>query len=421
MRRGGPLRQACRLVFGAAALAGCAPIPPPSVLSDVERARVAPQVTEARDGAEAAMAKAESLRQRANEALAAGDYAGAQLLGEQALVAYEAVAMTARAAKALARAADATAETEASERELAALEATLQQVRADVAALEGRLVSSQLAAAELAQRMGAEPAPALSADAQDAALASELVAARLSCMTAELVRRTHAPSELEPASLDAARKLLAAAGAASAKTASAKPARAKPASAKAASAKAASAKPASAKAASAKAAPADELAVARRAREACLDALDEVRRGLADVKRATGGADALLEALSDAGLEPRRDERGVVVTLRGSFAGDELTAVGRSALEKLAKAAKPFAGTPLVLVVHEPLERTADPAARGEARGRLVSSALAADLGDGAIGATLHAGMATPVVDPQGKHAARNRRVELVFVTRQAI
>ena len=406
MRRGGPLRQACRLVFGAAALAGCAPIPPPSVLSDVERARVAPQVTEARDGAEAAMAKAESLRQRANEALAAGDYAGAQLLGEQALVAYEAVAMTARAAKALARAADATAETEASERELAALEATLQQVRADVAALEGRLVSSQLAAAELAQRMGAEPAPALSADAQDAALASELVAARLSCMTAELVRRTHAPSELEPASLDAARKLLAAAGAASAKTASAKPARAKPASAKAASAKAA---------------PADELAVARRAREACLDALDEVRRGLADVKRATGGADALLEALSDAGLEPRRDERGVVVTLRGSFAGDELTAVGRSALEKLAKAAKPFAGTPLVLVVHEPLERTADPAARGEARGRLVSSALAADLGDGAIGATLHAGMATPVVDPQGKHAARNRRVELVFVTRQAI
>lgn len=379
MRR---VRQACRVLVGAAALAGCAPIPPPSVLSDVERARVSPQVTEAKDGAEAAMAKAESLRQRANEALASGDYAGAQILGEQALVAYEAVAMTARAAKALARAADATAETDAAERELAALEATLQQVRADVAALEGRLLSSQLASAQLAstqpaERAGAEPGLATSSAAKTAALASSQISARMSCMTADLLRRTHAPAESANAKLDVARKLLDASG--------------------------------------------DDLALARRSREACLAALDDVRRGLGDVKHATGGADALLEALSNAGLDPRRDERGVVVTVRGSFAGDALTAVGRSALEKLAKAAKPFAGTPLLLVVHEPLERTVDPAQRGEARGRLVSMALAADLGNDAIGATLHAGMTTPVVDPKGKHAARNQRVELVFVTRQAI
>jgi hypothetical protein len=57
---------------------------------------------------------------------------------------------------------------------------------------------------------------------------------------------------------------------------------------------------------------------------------------------------------------------------------------------------------------------------RDAARGRAVSAALTHAAGEHEVAAQI-AGAAQPVVDPRGKHRARNERVEIVFVTREAL
>jgi len=71
------------------ALASCAPIPPPDVLRAVDKARAAPAVSQAAEAAPAALAHAAELQAEAHRAFERGDLSGAELLGEQALAAYE--------------------------------------------------------------------------------------------------------------------------------------------------------------------------------------------------------------------------------------------------------------------------------------------------------------------------------------------
>jgi hypothetical protein len=157
---------------------------------------------------------------------------------------------------------------------------------------------------------------------------------------------------------------------------------------------------------------------AMRARAACLRALTAVR---SKAPAAAGtGPDALLEALSKAGHgAPRRDDRGVVVTLRHVFAGDGLSAKGRAALSAVAQVAKAHADVPLMLVLHQskPLDDKAEK--RWQDRAGILSQALSS--AGARVGRVEMAGAAAPLVDPRGRHRARNERVELVFVARKPL
>jgi hypothetical protein len=157
------------------------------------------------------------------------------------------------------------------------------------------------------------------------------------------------------------------------------------------------------------AAPIDE---AMRVRASCLSALTMVRRAVAQQAPAGGSADALLEQLSKAGHgQPTRDDRGVVITLRRVFAGTGLSAAGKRALSALAPIAQQHADFPLMVVLHQSQPVAAAAQERWRQRGQAVVSAL------GRAGVPVElAGTAQPVVDPHGRHVARNERVELVFV-----
>jgi len=121
----------------------------------------------------------------------------------------------------------------------------------------------------------------------------------------------------------------------------------------------------------------------------------------------------LLADLSRARVgHPRRDDRGVVVTLR-SFDGDRLAAdeakLVASALDVVARHPQ----FPVMVIVHH---RGSD-ATRWQERGRVVVSTLRDKLGAERVADAVSAGAAAPLVDPKGKYASRNDRIELVFVS----
>src|SRR5262245_4157535 len=70
------------------ALAACASVPPPAVLSQVDAARQGAAAQEAKLYAHGAYARAEKLRDQAHKAWDAGDHTAAQILGERAIAAY---------------------------------------------------------------------------------------------------------------------------------------------------------------------------------------------------------------------------------------------------------------------------------------------------------------------------------------------
>jgi outer membrane protein OmpA-like peptidoglycan-associated protein len=148
-------------------------------------------------------------------------------------------------------------------------------------------------------------------------------------------------------------------------------------------------------------------------RSTCLRELVQVRRPVTQKSPAAGAADALLAELSAASLEPVRDDRGVVVTLRALFDDkSELKTTGTSELDALAKVAKAHPDFPVLVVIHSVKGSSA---ARDTAQLNAVAEALRK------AGAprveTESAGSSAPVVDPERPGAAeRNRRVEIVFV-----
>ena len=128
-----------------------------------------------------------------------------------------------------------------------------------------------------------------------------------------------------------------------------------------------------------------------------------------------GSDKTLLAELSRSGdLFPFRDDRGVVVTLRGLVgAGGKLTQAGSERLRTLGRVAKAHAAFPVLVVLHS---ARVGASARDDAAARTIAQALT-DSGAPKV-ETATVGDAQPVVSRKSKGGkARNARVEIVFVS----
>jgi hypothetical protein len=371
----------------AALLAGCATVPPPDVLAEVDKVRSAPAAAQAQEHAPDAFAQAEKLRDDANAAFEAGDTAAAQILGEQAIAAYHEAVAVARAARAEGERLEAKKGADTAEARLAALEREHGEVASDIAALEKRL--EILGDLELPPASGG--ATGAREKARGEAVASLNAQARLLCAAGELLAASLSAGSAgekkpfaRPSALAEAKKKLGELDALLAATPSA--------------------------------APIDE---AMRARAACLEALTLVRRGGNEQARAPGRGDALLADLARLEVgKTGRDDRGVVLTLRELFDGNALSARGKEAVAKVAAEAGKHPGFPILVVVHQ--AKPGD-AARYKSRGEALASELRQSLGEKRVGAPELAGTHLPLVDPKGAYAERNERVDLVFITPESL
>ncbi len=380
------------LALGAALLqqAACAPVPRPQVMSDVDAVRAGAAAAEGRRYAPDAFAHAEKLRADAEAAFVAGDNAGSQLLGERALAAYAHAQALARVARAEEQSAAARSALAAADGDLAALDADQARVAADADALEQRLRVTR--DAQPIQPSGkANPEREKARVAAARALAAQ---AALLCGAARLL--AGGPSL----------------GAAAAPAAPADP----KVGAQLDEAEGALAKLEAELAAPVAAAPIDG---ATRARAGCLAALTAIRRVGTQAARAPGVSDALLAEISATGkLDPARDDRGIVVTLRGVFGGGAaLTPAGEARLAELGKIAAAHAAFPVEVVVHtdKPLSEREEPAQR--ARAEAAARALLKSAGGAVRALPLVAGNRAPVADPAGPDRGRNARLEIVFIT----
>jgi hypothetical protein len=346
-------------------LLSCAHAPRPAVMSDVDAAAVGAQARQSADLSPQAYAHAQDLKRRAEQAYDGGDTASAQILSENALAAYSHAFVLARLARAEQALTRAKADLGKAKSELSDLDEKQKRVSAEADNLEMRIKVAQDA-------LPLAPNAPASAEREKARLeASRALAsqARLLCIATRL---------LDPKAPDVA--------ADSEKLATLEKTLAQPP----------------------KVTPIDE---ARSLRAACLKHLTLARRPKALAEPASGAADALLAELGKSGeLYPFRDDRGVVVTVRGIFATNgALTAEGEKILEMLGHVAKAHPEFPVMVVVH--FGRNAD----GDKRGKAVADAL------GRAGAAkvemTNVGSNQPVVDPgRPGSAARNDRVEIVFV-----
>ena len=357
----------CRALLAASFALGCAGAPQPRVLSELDRVRASHTVASARGGAPQAFARAEGLRAEAVRLHDNEDPAGAQIVGEQALAAYQRAVTLAGLARAEARTVHAQDELARLEGELARTATAQQTLEADTRALELRL---KVARETLPQPVSGPPAsPDRELARRDAsrALAAQ---ARLLCSAARLL-------EPKRASLDATFQKLG-------EFEAALP--------------------------SAPMAPIDE---ARALRTQCLRELSSTRRARTQANPASAAADRLLSELSDAALVPSRDDRGVVITVHKPFERDDsLTADAMKKLAELASVAKTHPDFPLLVVVHSAGKL---PEARDSAR---LERATAAIKNQGVSNvASANVGPALPGLDPKQPGAAsRNERLEIVFV-----
>ncbi len=353
-------------------LAGCAGgqhVAARSQLDEMNRTRTSAAAKEAEALAPQAFAKAEQARRLALEADAAGDDTGAALQAERAIAAFSHAFALARLARATREEAEATAQ-------LAKVEGDARQLASarEAADREGDDLDKQVKVA----REALAPPPSGPADPQREA--ARLVAARALATQARLLcGAAHLLSPEAPGLVDAEKTLDDLD-----KTLIGAP----------------------------RPAPIDPAA---RARATCLAILSKVRR---ESGGAGGQGDGLLAELSAAaGWDPVRDERGVVVTLRGAFKGTSLVPAAETKLGELGRvaAAHPTFGIQLVVHDAEPpsdKERTLD-------RER-ADACVKALVGGGAAAAKVHAELAgarAPVSDPEDTaRRARNARVEVVFV-----
>jgi len=339
-----------------------------AALDEVERVRTNAAAAEEARLAPEAFAHAEAERDIAQRAHRSGDDGAAALHAERAIAAYQHALVVARLARAATELADAQKSLDDATAQRQAIEVSRAKLDAEAAELETR---AQVARERLL--------PALSATASGDREAARLVAARsmafearLMCGAAHLV----APD---------------AAGLAEAEDAAAKlEARLEK---------------------NVHPAPIDDAA---RARARCLDVLTRSRRSQSGDE---GSADVLLAELSAAGgWDPSRDERGVVLTLRGAFRGVDLTDAAASRVKDLGHVATVHKGFAVQVVVHD----AAPPPPRDESDARRGAAIVSALVAGGADAARVHAELAgsrLPVVDPNdAKMRARNERVEVVFV-----
>jgi outer membrane protein OmpA-like peptidoglycan-associated protein len=349
--------------------AGCASMPRPRVLGEVDAVEKSPAAAESKRLAPQAYAHAELLRRRADQAFDGGERAAAQALGEHALAAYTHAFVLARLTKGEQQRAAARQALAKAERELTRLDEEQKRVSAEADDLELRV---KVARDAIPLTPNAPASVEREAARRDAALALA-GQARLLCLAARLL-----DSKLEglgPASakVDALEQKFAAKNVA---------------------------------------VPIDEAIVVR---SSCLKLLTDARRPAQRSAPAAGQEDALFAELAQVNtLLPFRDDRGIVVTLRGLFGRtDALSPAGTEQLALLARVAKAHPAFPVLVVVHAS-QGAVTP--RDTKRAETIAQALRA-AGAARVEAQA-AGGAQPVSDPDRPGAAaRNERVEIVFVS----
>ena len=348
-------------VVGALAIA-CATAPRPTVLGQVDAVREGGAAKEAAALAPQAHAHAEKLRLAAAKALDDGDRAGAQILGEHALAAYSHAFVLARLVKAEKRLAEARKKLADAKKELGSVDEQHRRVASEADAIELKI---KVARDAIPLVPNAPTSPEREKARREAALALT-TQARLLCVATQLLAPKTKGLDGDLGKLDALAKTLAK-------------------------------KP--------EATPIDEAIALR---SSCLKRLTLARRPAAQAAPAAGGADRLLSELSRASLTPSRDDRGIVVTLRGLSRG-ALSKEAEQALGALGRTAKANPTFPVMVVVHVANAKTSTSV--GEAVRRALTDAGAKNVN------VQSAGKTQPVVDPKRRGAAaRNERIEIVFV-----
>jgi outer membrane protein OmpA-like peptidoglycan-associated protein len=379
MRRVTAIAFAMALGVGGSS-AGCggsgAQRPASDALGEMDRVRAAPGSQEGRELAPQAFAKAEGERAAAQKARDAGDDAGASLYADRAIAAYSHALVLARLSRATRELGDAQQAAGTANDQAKKLAAQHADIDREADALEKQV--------KVAREM-LLPAPSGPVDA--ARRAARLVAARALAMQARLLcgsARLLASPVPAPGLSDAETELASVEkqlDGAAPKSGSA------------------------------------SIDAAARVRASCLAALTKTRR--ATDGASPGAGDALLTELSAAGgWDPARDERGVVVTLRGAFQGASLTKDADAKLKELGRVAAAHPTFAIQVVVHDASAPSAAELTADAQRGDAAAKALVAG---GAIATkvkTETAGARAPLVDPaDAAHRARNARIEIVFVT----
>ncbi|HEX6765764.1 MAG TPA: hypothetical protein VF103_09815, partial [Polyangiaceae bacterium] len=349
---------------------GCAEAPRPRVLGAVDATRKSPALEASRPGAPQAFARAEGFRRQAEAAHDNEEPAKAQILGEQALAAYQRTVTLDRLRRAELRSAQAEAALATREKEIAAEEARERTLDAEARAVELRL---KVAREALPLPTSGPSSPEREKARLNAARALA-TQARLLCAAARLLDAKRAELNAAFQRLDELDKKVASGDKGS-------------------------------------------IDLARSERSACLRELTATRRPTTQKNPASAATDQLLARLSDASLEPSRDDRGVVVTLEKPFGkDDQLKGDVKTRLTELASVAKANPAFPVQVVVHS---GTKIAPARETLRADRAASALREG---GAPSVEAHAvGTALPGLDPgRSGGPERNERVDVVFVAPSA-
>ncbi len=339
-------------------------------LEEVNRVRETPAAKEAAALAPQAYARAETERSEATKADRAGDQVAALLYADRAVAAYEHAFVLARLARA-------TQENDAAQAALATAanrtrELTMSRQQADA---EGDQLEKTLAVTREAQpTLASGPVDAKREAARVVAARALVAEARLLCGSARLIGPDTpglADVEKEAADLDAQMET----------------------------------KP--------HPAPIDAAA---RVRATCLEKLTAARKTSA---RVTGGDELLGEVSARGGLDPSRDERGVIVPLRDLFEGTSLAKKAEPLLAELGRIAAAHPDVGVQVVVHDASTPSkADAEADAQRAVAVVKALVAAGANADHVKGEM-AGARAPIVDPtDAAHRAMNARVDVVFVTR---
>ena len=353
-------------------VSSCARPPRPAVMVDADKVRSA-MIGQATELAPEAMAHADKLRRDAETAYSNGDLAGAQILAERAIAAYQHALVLVRVTRATDAANRARLALLAAEQTLAQNEGEQRRVSAQADDIELRIKVIK-DAAPLAPTGPGDPAREQARMTSSRSLALD---ARLLCGAARMLApETPALAEAQTTSEELDKRL----------------------------------------AGSPRVAP---IETAMRARSQCLSALTAARRTAAATS-SVGKSDQLLAELSTmGGLSPMRDDRGVAVTVRNLFAAAELTTGAREQLGALGRVAQAHPDFPVLVVVHSAGGKGKSTEARSEERkrGEAVAKALA-EAGARSERMTVEAaGSAHPALDPTAsRNPSRSERIEIIFV-----
>lgn len=355
------VRHACLTVCVAVTLGACSHAPRSAVLDQSKATAESDNLSLARKLAPQAYARAEGIRQNAEQAHSDGRGGLASALAERALVAFRRAALQAQKVETTERIAVANHQSSQREVEIAKLGNLQTAIAAETKRLELRVevAANSVPRAALGPEGGARGA----ARAEMARSLAE--AARLLCVAARLV----APADEQAiVQTKAAEALLTEA---------------------------------------ATLAPHVALERAMDQRVQCLAVLTKAKR--AGAQLAPDAGDELLSSLSPsfADLRPHRDDRGVVLTATGAWDGKQLTPAGRDIVARVSKLAA-SRSTPLLVVLH-PAAKSGTPRTGSSASPELAHLLPRASV--------VEAATALPSMADLPTKEKRSGRMEFIFVT----